>query len=340
MFKPSRVIFEKESLDYPLGQGLYERFSHEKDLEVILTSTNRVKANIPGDSLHDQYREGKKTLVVGVKKSLTFQSCKPSAHFQLPLVSGCIGQCEYCYLNTQLGDKPFVRVHVNVDEILERAKKYVRERLPEETVFEGAATSDPIPVEPYTGALKKAVEFFGEQDNARYRFVTKYSDVNSLLGIDHKGHTEVRFSLNTDHIITRYEHRTASVHQRIEAGAKLAQAGYRLGFLIAPVMLYENWQEEYRTLLRDLRKELPKGLAYPVTFEVISHRYTSRAKNRIREIFPDTTLEMEDEKRTFKYGQFGYGKFVYPKESLEAIKTFFIQEITSLFDDSEVKYVI
>ena len=99
-------------------------------------------------------------MVVSTKKSLKFQTCKPSANYQLPLVSGCMGRCEYCYLNTQLGDKPFVRVFVNTDEILGQAKKYMEERLPKITIFEGAATSDPIPLEPYTHSSKKSYRVF------------------------------------------------------------------------------------------------------------------------------------------------------------------------------------
>ena len=125
MFKPKQVIFEKGARDFPLGEELYQRFVKVQGIEVAEAASNRVKSVIPGDTLFEQYRNGKETLVVGVKKSLKFQSCKPSAHYQLPLVSGCMGQCEYCYLNTQLGDKPFVRVHVNVDDILGQAMKYI-----------------------------------------------------------------------------------------------------------------------------------------------------------------------------------------------------------------------
>ena len=141
------------------------------------------------------YREGKKTLMVGTKKGLKFQTGKPSAHYQLPLVSGCMGQCEYCYLNTRLGDKPFIKVHVNLDEIIAKSKKYIDERLPDITIFEGAATSDPVPVEPYTNSLKEAIIYFGENKNARFRFVTKYNDVDTLLNIKHNGHTEDRKSV-------------------------------------------------------------------------------------------------------------------------------------------------
>lgn len=96
MFLPQRVIFEKGSKDYPLGQELYNKFKKDGSIEIIEISSNKVGSSIPGENIYEKYRSGKKTLVVGVKKSLKFQTCKPSAHYQLPLVSGCMGQCEYC----------------------------------------------------------------------------------------------------------------------------------------------------------------------------------------------------------------------------------------------------
>ncbi|QUH18803.1 spore photoproduct lyase [Alkaliphilus sp. B6464] len=340
MFIPNRVLFEKESLDYPLGKELYDKFRNDPEVEIIKLTSNKINQYIPGEDMYKKYREGKKTLVVGTKKSLKFQSCKPSAHYQLPLVSGCMGQCEYCYLNTQLGDKPFVRVHVNVDDILNQAKKYIDERKPEITIFEGAATSDPIPVEPYTNSLRKTIEYFGKEEFARFRFVTKYNDVDSLIDAKHNGHTEVRFSINTDKIIKDYEHYTAGVKRRIEAAAKLADSGYPIGFIIAPVFMYDNWKEDYRKLIDMLYTTLPKGIDKPIGFEVISHRYTTKAKNTILQIFPETTLPMNDEERKYKYGQFGYGKFVYTKEELQDMKDFFQLEIDSKFKNKNIKYII
>lgn len=89
--------------------------------------SNSIKQNIPGGNLYSFYREGKKTLVVGVKKGFKFQSCKPSAHYQLPLISGCIGQRQYCYLNINLGNKPYIKVNVNIEEILYKAQEYINE---------------------------------------------------------------------------------------------------------------------------------------------------------------------------------------------------------------------
>lgn len=340
MFIPKRILFMKGSLDYQVGRQIHAYFKDNSKVEIIELGNHGIKKNIPGDDISEFYRHGKRTLVVGIRRGMKFQSCKPSAHYQLPLLSGCIGQCEYCYLNTNLGDRPYMRVNVNVDEILEQAGKNIEERLPEVTIFEGSATSDPIPVEPYTHSLKQAIQYFSKTEKGRFRFVTKYTDVDTLLDVNHGGHTEVRFTLNTDRVIQDFENGTPLMSKRIEAARKIMSADYPTGFLIAPVFLYDHWQDDYKNLLLELKDIIPKNTSYPVTFEVISHRYTPRAKNIITKIFPDTKLPMEDEERTYKYGQFGYGKYTYRKEEVEEIKSFFKKEIPAVFPDGVVKYII
>ncbi|ENZ35171.1 spore photoproduct lyase [Clostridium butyricum] len=340
MFIPKRVIFEKDSLETEVGKNIYNKIKNNPNIEIINASSNKIKSHIPGDNLFEQYKSGKQTLVVGKRKSLKFQTCKPSANYQLPLVSGCMGRCEYCYLNTQLGDKPFVRVFTNIDDVLNRAKEYIEERLPQITIFEGAATSDPIPLEPYTNALRKTIEFIGKEEKGRFRFVTKYNDVDTLLDAKHNNHTEIRFSINTPTVINTYEHYTASIDKRIEAAVKVANAGYKIGFIIAPIFIYDNWQKEYKDLIENIKSKLPSEFNEQIIFEVISHRYTTKAKNRILEIFPETTLPMNDEDRKFKYGQFGYGKYIYTKDQLAEIKEFFIFNIKEIFPNSIIKYVI
>ncbi len=342
MFIPKRIVFEKNALEYPIGKAIYHRFVSNKEVEIIELKGNSIKNTIPGESPSEFYLEGKNTLVVGVKKGLKFQTCKPSAHYQLPLVSGCIGHCQYCYLNTNLGEKPYTKVNVNVAEILDQAMEYLKERLPETTIFEGSATSDPVPVEPYSGLLKTVIEHFGATPNGRFRFVTKYTDIDSLLDARHNNHTEIRFTLNTEKVIREYENRTPSMENRMNASIKVLQAGYPTGFLIAPVFLYEHWRKDYQSLLARLNEKLPDCLPHPITFEIISHRYTPRAKQVITELFPENHLPMADEERCYKFGQFGYGKYIYPKEQLAEVSDFFQQEITKIFQDRkyEIKYVI
>jgi spore photoproduct lyase len=103
-----------------------------------------------------------------------------------------------------MGNRPYIRVYVNLDEIFDTAEKYIQERVPEITRFEAACTSDPVGIEHITGSLKKAIEFMGKQELGRLRFVTKFSNVDSLLDAAHNGHTRFRFSMNTDYVIRNF----------------------------------------------------------------------------------------------------------------------------------------
>ena len=336
-FVPQRVFFEPTALSYPLGQQLEEKFKNMGIPIEFTTSHNRV-TGIPGNTAREKYVQAKRSLVVGVRRTLRFAPCKPSAHYQLPLVTSCPGLCEYCYLQTTLGPKPINRIYVNVEEILGQAEQNIKDREPEITVFEGAATSDPIPVEYLTGSLRRTIEFFAGQELGRFRFVTKFSDIDSLLDIVHNNHTEVRFSLNTESVINEYERGTASAQDRINAAKKIAQAGYPLGFLIAPIVIYPEWKRQYAELISTLRDSLPGG-ARP-KFELITHRFTARAKKNIEAVFPGSTLPMNEEERQFKYGQFGYGKYVYPKDTMEEIEEFFRQELEVHFPEVEIAYLV
>ncbi|MDO5520221.1 MAG: spore photoproduct lyase [bacterium] len=340
MFVPKRIIFEKGTLDYEIGKRVYDTFHEKEGIEIIEAAANKVKSIITTDSLSETYQTGKQTLVLSKKKSSAFQTCKPSADYMLPLVSGCMGQCEYCYLHTQLGDKPFVRVNVNLEDIYAKAISYMEASPDKVTSFEGSATSDPLCVEPYTNALAETIRFFAKEPRGCFRFVTKFSDVDSLLDLDHNGKTEIRFSINTELVRSSYEHYTATISARILAASKVMKAGYPVGFLIAPVFLYDNWQEEYEGVLKELKEALPEVYPYPLFFEVITHRFTPRAKELIGNLFPESTLPMDEEERVYKRGQFGYGKFTYAKEDMREVKAFFQEKIKAYFPESEVKYIV
>lgn len=336
-FVPKRAFFENEALDYPIGKKVFSILK-ELGTEINMTASHNRVTGIPGKTAREAYLEAKKTIVIGVRKTLDFQSCKPSAHFQLPLVTSCPGKCEYCYLNTTLGRKPYVRVYVNVDEILNQASKYIEDRKPEQTIFEGAATSDPLPVEPFTGGLAKTIEFFGKQEYGRFRFVTKFTNIDSLLNLGHNGHTRFRFSINARSIIDKYEGGTPRLIQRLDAAAKVNKAGYPSGFIIGPIFSFDGWKKEYTFMFEEVHRRHGEGKN--LTIELITHRFTKKAKSNILEIFPDTSIPMDEEKRKFKYGQFGYGKYVYPQDTMEEMKNFFYDCIKKYIPAAKIDYFV
>ncbi len=334
---PQLVYIEPRALEYPLGRELKKKFEG-MGIEIKETTSHNQIRSLPGENDMQKYRIAKSTLVIGVRKTLKFDTSKPSAEYAIPLATGCMGHCHYCYLQTTLGSKPYIRTYVNVEEIFEQAQKYIDERKPDITRFEASCTSDIVGIDHLTHTLKKAIEFFGKSAYGRLRFVTKFEHIDHLLDAEHNGKTEFRFSINSRYVIDNFEPGTSPFEKRIEAAKKAAAAGYNLGFIVAPIYRHDGWEEGYRELFERLSKALA-GIPLPrLTFELIQHRFTKPAKRVIEQRYPKSKLEMDETKRKYKYGKYGIGKYVYPKDEAAEMKETIEHYIQMYFPEGEVLY--
>jgi spore photoproduct lyase len=336
-FVPQLVYVEPRAMEYPLGKELVDKFEN-MGIEIRQTTSHNQIRNLPGENHFQKYRVAKSTLVVGVRKTLKFDTSKPSAEYAIPFATGCMGHCHYCYLQTTMGSKPYIRTYVNVEEIFDSAQKYMEERAPEITRFEASCTSDIVGVDHLTHTLKRAIEYFGTSDYGKLRFVTKFAHVDHLLDAKHNGKTRFRFSVNDEYIIKYFEPGTSRLDERIEAAVKVAEAGYPLGFIVAPIYLHEGWREGYLELFEKLEAAIPKKAAKHATFELIQHRFTKPAKRVIQENYPMTKLELDEAKRKWKWGKYGIGKYVYKDEEQEDIKDTLGGYIKKFFPEAKLEY--
>lgn len=336
-FVPKLVYFEPQALEYSLGRELKEKFE-KMGIEIRYTTSHNQVRDLPGDNDFQKYRMAKSTLVVGVRKTLKFDTSKPSAEYAIPFATGCMGHCHYCYLQTTMGSKPYIRTYVNIEEILDTADQYIAERAPEITRFEAACTSDIVGLDHLTHTLKRAIEHFGQTEYGRLRFVTKFHHVDHLLDAEHNGHTRFRFSINADYVIKNFEPGTSPLAKRIEAAGKVARAGYPLGFIVAPIYLYDGWEEGYRHMFERLDAELPKDARDDITFEFIQHRFTKPAKKVIMKNYPKTKLDLDESARRVKWGKYGIHKYIYQKDQEEELKQRLEQYMQEFFPEAKFEY--
>lgn len=336
-FVPQLVYVEPRALNYPLAQQLLRKFA-DMGIEIRETTSHNQIRNLPGENDFQKYRIAKSTLVIGVRKTLKFDTSKPSAEYAIPLATGCMGHCHYCYLQTTMGSKPYIRTYVNVDDIFEAAEQYMRERAPDVTRFEASCTSDIAGIDHLTHTLKRAIEYFGESELGRLRFVTKFAHIDHLLHAKHRGRTRFRFSLNDEYVIQYFEPGTSGQEERMEAARKVAEAGYPLGFIIAPIYLHNGWKAGYKKMFEKLEAILPPFAKRDLTFELIQHRFTKPAKRVIEKNYPMTKLELDETKRKWKWGRYGIGKYVYTDPEQEEMKETFGQYIETYFPDATIEY--
>ena len=337
---PKRVVFTAESIDEVYGQNIYQRIT-ALGLKAEILKNNRL-TGLRGETERETYKIAKNTLAIVKAPPSAFRltPIPPSADWQYHLAQGCPAHCQYCYLAGSLSGPPAIRVYANLPEILSNLKQY--EKPGALTTFEASCYTDPLGIEHLTGGLEESIKHFGTRPDTQLRVVSKFDAVEPLLSLEHNNRTRFRISLNTDKISKRLEGGTATIDARIKALRKLALpkenggGGYPVGVVLAPIMPIPDWKEHYTKMLQQLQQHL--DFSCDLTFELITHRFTPGSKDVLMEWYPNTGLDMSEVNRTIKRNKFGGMKYVYSKEMMKGLKTFFETEIKRQFPFAKILY--
>ena len=246
MFKPKAIYFEKEIIEYPLGKELMEKYNDVPKIEI--ESHNNIEEMRKRQN--KDFPDMKRNLIIGVRKTHKFVENHKTSDYLVPYTSsGCTASCMYCYLVCNYNKCAYLRLFVNREKMLEKIIK-TSEESPKELTFEIGSNSDLILENTITNNLIWTIENFRDTKKGYLTFPTKFSMVDDLLNLDHKGKVIIRMSVNPEEIINKVEFGTSRLKQRIEAINKLKDAGYKVGILIAPVILVDNWKELYLELIK------------------------------------------------------------------------------------------
>ncbi|HEY6746818.1 MAG TPA: hypothetical protein VI357_13995 [Mycobacteriales bacterium] len=339
---PRRVVVTPAALDHPHGLRIVDRVE-SLGIEVERLTSNRL-TGVRGETDRETYARAKSTLAVVVSppSRRKLQSIAPSADWRVDLAEGCPAHCQYCYLAGSLTGPPVTRAYADLDEILAGLTPYegtARRRPEEGTTFEASCYTDPLALDHLTGSWQRAVRHFAAWDApVQLRWTTKYADVEPFVGIDHRGRTRVRFSVNCLPVSARFEGGTATVFDRLHALRTLALAGYPVGLTIAPIMPLPSWEAAYGELL-DLVAAAVDGVPdLDLTAELITHRFTPGSKEVLLGWYPRTKLEMDEAARSRKHGRYGAVKYVYPKDVMSSLRTWFHESIADRLPDCRILY--
>lgn len=347
LWVPSRVLATRSAREWGHGRAILERAAG-LGAEVVELSGDRLAYEAPDDPRR-AYAEAKATLalVVASPSKRRLQPIAPSADWRVDLAEGCPAHCSYCYLAGSLKGPPVTRVYANLPEILAEMPQHVgqgqvtfrsRLRAHEGTTFEASCYTDPLGIEHVTGSLSALVAHFGSWDaDVQLRFTSKFDAVDPLLGLAHNGRTRMRFSINPP-LFARFEGETSPVAARLGAMRRVAEAGYRIGLTIAPIIAAEGWREAYAGLIADVAAALAGFPEPDLTVELITHRYTPGSKAVLESWYPGSALDMGSEGRAEKRTKFGSVKHVYDAATMKALRHFFEDEIAARLPAARILY--
>ena len=347
LWQPKRVVATRSALEWAHGRAILERAAARGIAVVELPSDRLIIPELAEGPR--AYAEAKATLavVVASPSKRKLQPIAPSADWRVDLAQGCPAHCSYCYLAGSLKGPPITRVYANLPEIIEELPQYVGQgtvtsrsklRAHEGTTFEASCYTDPLGIEHLTGSLAALVEHFGKWDaDVQLRFTSKFDAVEPLLGIEHNRRTRMRFSINPTKF-ARFEGGTAPVAARLRAMRRMAQAGYLIGLIIAPIIAADGWREAYGQLIADVATALQGAPNPDLTVELITHRFSGNSKAVLDTWYPASKLDMGATNRMEKRTKFGSIKHVYDKPTMTDLRGWFENEIAALLPAARVLY--
>jgi hypothetical protein len=330
--RPNIVYYEKDALNYSLGKTLLEKYNSAEWIPIENHNNIPELRNNP----NCEFARMKQNLVLGIRKTHKYVPNSKTSDFLVPYTSsGCSAMCLYCYLVCNYNKCSYLRLFVNREQMLNKLIKTCNQSNVELT-FEIGSNSDLILENTITGNLEWTIENFGKNDRGYLTFPSKFDMVDSLLNLEHKGRTIIRISVNPQEIITKAEFGTSSLENRIHAINKLKEAGYKIGILIAPVILLENWEALYTELLDILAETLSSKVKKDTFFEVIFMTYSYVHRMINVEAFPNAINLYDQNIMTGR----GRGKYCYNSIVKQEGEQLLRSEITKRFPGNKIMYIV
>jgi len=332
MFKPNEIYYEPGIREYTLGKELLTKFS---DIPQFIIDNHN---NIPEmrNKENSEFGKMKHNLIIGTRKTHKYVENHKVSDFLVPYTSsGCSAMCLYCYLVCNYNKCSYMRLFVNREQMLQKIIK-TSNQSDKELTFEIGSNSDLILENEITNNLPWTIENFAHSKKGFLTFPTKFDMVDPILNIKGKEKVIVRMSVNPEEIISKIELGTSRLDKRIEAINKLKESGYRVGILIAPIVLTDNWQEIYTSLVETLNEKLSDDVKNDVFFELIfmTYSYVHRVINEAA--FPSAPNLYSKDMMTGR----GRGKYTYKAEIKNEAKIFFQELLKKYFTNNEILYIV
>ncbi len=275
-FVPSEVLVERGEESSALARLTAERIP---DVPVRLFEPAEAPAEV-------EFAAAKKSLVLKRHRGGFLEHCPAGTpglvccnYLVVNFASNCPYDCSYCFLQEYLSSNGRLTAFTNVEDGLAEIGRVLSSHPSKQFRIGTGELADSLALDAVTGLSRLLVPYFAERDNAVLELKTKSDCVDELLDLDPNGRTVVSWSLSP-HAIAAEEYGTASVGERLEAAARVRQAGYRVGFHLDPIVEHDGWEESYSAILNDAFAAVdPREVAW---FSLGSLRMTPSLQKRVR----------------------------------------------------------
>jgi len=244
---PKRVIVESSVAESTLAASLHKNLPRAS-FEIV-------------DRISENSHRDPDILEVVDFKGRFLKSCPGTRHYHccgyriLHFGTQCSLDCSYCILQVYL-NQPNLRLFGNLDEMIIELSATVGQNQARLHRIGTGEFTDSLLLDPFTEFSQLLVPYFAATPNAVLELKTKTDFVENLCELDHRGHTIVAWSLNSEEVRRREEPFAATISERLHAARLCSGKGYFLAFHFDPIIDYPGWKSGYARALDRLFAEV------------------------------------------------------------------------------------
>ncbi|MFC1770531.1 radical SAM protein [Candidatus Margulisiibacteriota bacterium] len=259
------------------------------------------------------YLQGKKNFHIKAPKGSSLSVCASlnekyiccNVHV-LNTISNCPFSCSYCFLQNYLNSNTVSSIG-DLEPVLAEIKDRIAQE-PNRLFRIGTwELGDSLATEHLTSQAAELIKGFTRFKNAILDLRTKSDNVDSLLSLNHEGKTIISWTISPQAVIDKEEKDTASLENRLTAMKKVADAGYLISLHFDPMILYQNWEADYKELVKKTFQAVPGSRIAWISLG--SLRFNPEMKKKIKINFPGSKITAEE----MVLGSDGKIRYVKPK---------------------------
>ncbi len=252
----THLFVAEDCLDHPYAREIIDR----SNLPLTTVKANqlpRIKGQYPMN-----LRQGKHHLFLCRQLGTFYKPCPGTREYTccgykvLNIGMNCPMDCVYCILQAYLNN-PWISFFVNIEELFAELDCLLAESQDDFFRIGTGEFTDSLALDSITRISPRLIRYMSDKANAILELKSKSVVIDNLRHVQHNGRTVVSWSLNSPEIMVREELRAATLEERLDAAARVAEWGYFLAFHFDPIIYHENWQAGYRETIRQLFAVVP-----------------------------------------------------------------------------------
>ncbi len=289
--KFDRIYVEQSILDHPRTQTI---LASNPKAEII--HCERYGEVFNPKSQNFRFQKRKPALIIARKEGQRILPTPPDyglgadMHFYFSHMLNCLYDCRYCFLQGMYQSANYV-LFPNYEDFIQDIDATRIKHPEKELFFFSGYDCDSLAMESLTGFTDVFLPYFEDHPKAWLELRTKSVNISHLLDRSPIENVVVAFSLNPDSIAKSLELKAPPLAARLKAAEKLAQAGWKIGLRIDPIVCVSDAKEHYNQFLDTVWQHLPSPAIHSATLG--SFRSPTSVFRRMENLYPEEPLFMK-----------------------------------------------